>query len=344
MGYSFSMTRHLPAHVPAHVSTPGVSHVLAPVLPDELTDKVGELRQASKSANTRRAYKSDWSQWATWCEAQGIVSMPAHPQSVCAYLADKAGKVKVSTLTRHLATISKAHEVAGFASPCKAAEVKDTLAGLRNTYGTARREAPGLLRDALRLTLDNLGGDLSGTRDRALLLTGWCAGLRRSELAGLTWGDLLPDPDGLVLVLRKSKTDQAGQGRSVGLFRETDQVACPVQALDTWRVSLAKQSPLAVAPTAPVFPRVNRWGQVLPGAMSGQSIAEVVQRRTEQAGLTTRYQGHSLRKGLVQQATLAGVADSAVMATTGHQSVTMLRRYQSTAGLVSRAASKGLLA
>lgn len=338
------MTRHLPAHSPTQYPTPGVSRVLPPVLPSELTDRVGELREASKSANTRRAYRSDWSQWQTWCEAQGVDSMPAHPQTVTAYLADKAEKVKVSTLTRHLATISKAHEVAGFPSPCKATEVRDTLAGLRNTYGTARREAPGLLRDAMRATLDNLSGDLSGTRDRALLLTGWCASLRRSELAGLTWGDLVSDPDGLVLMLRKSKTDQVGEGRSVGLFRESDSVACPVQALDSWRVALGKQSPLAVAPGAPVFPRVTRWGQVLPGAMSGQSVAEVIERRTKQAGLTTRYQGHSLRKGFVQQAKLAGVSDSAVMATTGHQSVTMLRRYQSTAGLVSKSASKGLLA
>jgi site-specific recombinase XerD len=337
------MTSHLPAHVPTHVPTPGVGRIHPPVLPSELTEKVSQLREASKSANTRKAYRSDWSQWEAWCNTQGVTPLPAHPDTVTAYLADKAEKVKVSTLTRHLATISKAHEVAGFQNPCRVTQVRDTLAGLRNTYGTARREAPGLLRDALRATLDTLGGDLSGTRDRALLLTGWCAGLRRSELAGLTWGDLVSDPDGLVLILRRSKTDQAGEGRSVGLFREADSVACPVQALDSWRVALGKQSPLAVAPGAPVFPRINRWGQVSPGAMSGQSVAEVIQRRTAQAGLPTRYQGHSLRKGLVQQATLAGVSDSAVMATTGHQSVTMLRRYQSTAGLVSKSASKGLL-
>jgi len=337
------MTRHLPTLVHTQDTPPGYSQVHPPVLPSDLTDRVHELRQASKSANTRKAYKSDWSLWVSWCHAQGVTSMPAHPQTVCAYLADRAESVKVSTLTRHLATISKAHDLAGAQSPCKNTEVKDTLAGLRNTYGTARKEAPGLLRDALRATLDTLGGDLSGTRDKALFLAGWCGALRRSEVASLTWGDLVADPDGLVLVLRRSKTDQAGQGRSVGLFREGDPTACPVNALDTWRVALAKQSALAVAPGAPIFPSLNRWGH-LGGAMSPQAVGEVIMRRTAQAGLATKYQGHSLRKGLVQQATLAGVSDSAVMATTGHQSVTMLRRYQSTAGLVSRSASKGLLA
>lgn len=338
------MTRHLPATVPTHDPYPVGSLVLPPVLPTELTDRVSELRQASKSANTRRAYQSDWGSWQQWCDLQGVQALPAHPDSVTAYLADKAETVKVSTLTRHLATISKAHQVAGVANPCKAQAVKDTLAGLRNTKGTARKEAPGLLREGLLATLSTLGGDLSGTRDRALLLTGWCAGLRRSELAGLVWGDLVSDPEGLVLILRKSKTDQAGEGRSVGLFRESDPLVCPVQALDSWRVMLGKQSALAVAPGSPVFPRLTRWGHVSSSALSGQAVAEVIERRTAQAGLVVRYQGHSLRKGLVQQATLAGVADSAVMATTGHQSVTMLRKYQSTAGLVSRSASKGLLA
>jgi integrase len=326
-------TQH-PAHVPTHTTTP--------VLPSVLADRVNELRQASKAENTRRAYLSDWRAWQTWCQAHDLVPMPAHPATVCAYLADQAERVKVSTLRRHLATVSKAHELAGVSSPCRDTSVKDTLAGLRREKGTARSEAPGLLKGDLLTTLDTLGNDLPGVRDRALLLVGWCAGLRRSEIAGLTWGDLTPDPAGLVLTLRRSKTDQAGEGRQVGLARE--QVgACPVWALERWRDALAHEPGELVAPGAPVFPRVDRWGH-LGGAMSGQAVGGVIERRTHQAGLPIRYRGHSLRKGLVQQAKLAGVSDSAVMATTGHKTVTMLRRYQGQAGLVSKTASKGLLA
>lgn len=317
--------------------------VITPVLAPGMADKIADLKRASKSLNTQKAYQSDWRLWETWCTGNGLVSIPAHPDTVSAYLADRAPRLKVSTLGRHLATVSKAHKVAGLPSPCATTGVQDTLAGLRKTYGTARREAPGLLRDGLRATLDTLGADLAGLRDRALLLAGWCAGLRRSELAGLTWGDLLPDPDGLVIVLRKSKTDQVGAGRQVGLATEPERAICPVSALALWREAVEKQNPGTVEPDAPVFTRIDKWGRLLPGALSGQAVGFIVERKCHQAGLPARYQGHSLRKGLVQQATLAGVADSAVMATTGHQSVTMLRRYQSTAGLVTRSASRGLL-
>ena len=324
------------------MATQHPAHVPAPVLSPVLSDRVTALRTASKAENTRRAYLSDWKAWETWCQAQGLVPMPAHPATVCAYLADQADRVKLSTLRRHLATVSKAHETAGLSSPCRDTSVKDTVAGLRREKGTARNEAPGLLADDLRATLDTLGSDLSGVRDRALLLVGWCAGLRRSEIANLTWGDLTPDPLGVVVTLVRSKTDQAGEGRQVGLARETNLGACPVYALERWRDSLAHQDTDLVAHNAPVFPRVDRWGH-LGGAMSGQAVGAVIERRTNQAGLPTKYRGHSLRKGLVQQATLAGVADSAVMATTGHKTVTMLRRYQGQAGLVSKTAHKGLL-
>ena len=330
-------------HLPTPVLTQSPTHADLPVLPVGMADKIADLKRASKSVNTQKAYQSDWRLWQTWCTSNGLVSIPAHPDTVSAYIADEAPRLKVSTLTRHLATVSKAHKVAGFPSPCQAVGVQDTLAGLRKTYGTARKEAPGLLADGLRATLDILGDDLAGHRDRALLLVGWCAGLRRSEIADMKWGDLLADPDGLVIVLRKSKTDQVGAGRQVGLAREADPTICPVSALAGWRNAVEKLTPGAVEAGAPIFTRVTKWGGQVTGNLSGQAVGFVIERRCRQAGLVVRYQGHSLRKGLVQQATMAGVTDSAVMATTGHQSVAMLRRYQSTAGLVTRSASRGLL-
>jgi integrase len=334
------MTRHLPTLTTTH----DLSHVPAPDLPAHMADQVSKLREAGKAANTRRAYVSDWSRFTTWCETHGLTAIPAHPDTVSAYLADQVQTVKVSTLRRHVATISKAHQVAGQPDPCKTSALADTLAGLRRTHGTPRDEAPGLLASDLRLTLDTLGDTLSDVRDRAVLLVGWCAGLRRSEIANLTWGDIQPDPQGVVLVLRNTKTDKAGTGRAVGLARETHPGSCPVTALVTWRDMVEQVAgTTATADDAPVFVQVNRHGQ-LRGAMSGQAVAQIVQRRTQQAGLPVRYRGHSLRKGLVQSATLAGVQDSAIMQTTGHRSVVMLRQYQAQAGLVSHAAHKGLLA
>lgn len=330
------MTRHLPTLSPMTVP----DRVPAPVLPSDLADKVSGLRTASKSASTRRAYLSDWSRFTGWCTAHGLDPLPAHPDTVSAYLADQAGQVKVSTLRRHLATISKAHQVAGLPNPCKTSDLADTLAGVSHVHGQPADSAPGLLAGDLLRTLDSMGDTLSDLRDRALLLLGWCAGLRRSEIAGLTWADIQPDPDGLVVVLRRSKTDQAGQGRRVGVARETAGAVCPVAALATWRTALSALAQIDEA--SPVFVQVNRHGQP-GGSLSGHAVAEIVKRRTQQAGLVVRYRGHSLRKGLVQSAKLAGKQDSEVMATTGHRSVVMLRRYQGEAGLVANAASRGLL-
>lgn len=335
------MTRHLPTHVPTH----GATHVSAPVLPAVLADRVRDLKQASKADNTVKAYQADWRTWSAWCDLHGHSPLPAHPDTVSAYLADKADTLKVSTLRRHLATISKAHQVAGLPNPCRETAVRDTVSGLRRTYGTPPNEAPGLLADHLGRTLDCLGADPLSVRDRALLLAGWCAGLRRSELTALTWADLTPDPDGLVVTLRRSKTDQQGEGRQVGLARDTNPARCPVYALEQWRTVVETLiEPGVSLDDLPVFVTVTRWQKMGTKPLTGQSVALVIKRRTHQAGLPVEYRGHSLRKGLVQQAHLAGVSDSAVMATTGHKSVTMVRRYQGQAGLVSRTASRGLFA
>lgn len=357
------MTRtptHVPTYVPGYGPSPvrgGVApspetHVAAlvprawataPVVPPDLADRVRGLREASASENTRRAYLSDWRRWDTWCAERGYPSIPAHPDTVCAYLADQAEHVKVSTLARHLATISKAHQVAGVANPCQSVAVRDTLRGLRREMGTARREAPALVAPDLRATLDALPDTLAGVRDRALLLAGWCGGLRRSEVAGLTWGDLAHVAGGVVVTLTRSKTDQVGAGRQVPLPRQGVATWCPVAALDALRDAMARHGADLVADTAPVFVTVSRWDTPTRRALSGAAVAGVVARRTAEAGLATRYRGHSLRKGLVVAASEAGVADSAIMATTGHRSVAMLRQYQGQADLMSRAASKGLV-
>lgn len=313
-----------------------------PVLPGELTSKVADLRRASKAENTQRAYQSDWAKWLRWCQARELTALPAHADTVSAYLADLAGVCKVATLARYLATISKAHQVAGLANPCREAQVRDTLAGLRKTYGAKQNEAAGLLAEPLRITLDRLPTTVAGVRDRALLLVGWSCALRRSEIAGLVWGDIAADPDGIVITRQRSKTDQVGRGLSSGVARETV-APCPVEALQAWRDTVASIDPGAASDDMPVFVQVTRWGALKPGHLTGHAVAQIVTRRTSEAGLPVRYQGHSLRKGLIQQAKLAGVSDSQVMATTGHRSVAMLVRYQSGVGLVARSASKGLL-
>lgn len=314
---------------------------LTVVLPERLRDEVSYLIGSSKSANTRRAYAADWARFTAWCERHSLTALPAAPVTVCAYLADHAGQLSVATLQRHLATISKAHQLAGHETPTRTTQVRDTFAGLRREHGKPADEAAGLLREGMRDTLAVCGGDLAGLRDRALLLVGWCGALRRSELAALTWGDIAAHDLGAVVTLRRSKTDQTRQGRRVPLRREQLPAVCPVSALTAWRTALWSAG-FETPADGPVFRQVTRHGAV-GGQLSGSAVASIIQRRTQQANLPDHYRGHSLRKGMVQQAHLAGRQDSAVMATTGHQSVTMLRRYQSQAGLVERCASAGLL-
>jgi integrase len=314
-------------------------------LAPELVEQVQELRQLSKADNTRKAYASDWSRWQAWCAARGLQALPAGPGSVAAYLADHAGQLKVSTLRRHLASISKAHQVAGASNPVSTELVRDTLAGLRRVHGAAPDQAPPLLREHLLAILELLEADTGPAvlRDRVLLLLGWCGALRRSELAGLRWGDLQAAQGGMVLHLRGAKTDKTGTGQQVALPRQERQQACPVAAVEAWRAYLEQlEGASAAAADQPVLRQVTKHGQVLQGGLSAQSVASVVRRRAGDVGLSDA-RGHSLRVGLVWSAAQAGVADSAVMQTTRHSSMTMLRRYQRDAGLMSRAASAGLL-
>lgn len=341
---------HAPTQHPAHDRTPVPAPVPGgvhpPALPGDLADRVADLRSASKADNTRRAYLSDWRAWTTWCQRHGFDPLPAHPDTVSAYLADQADRLKVSTLARHVATISKAHAVAGVANPCRETAVRDTLAGLRRVHGTPPREAAALVAAPLVATLDAIPTDLAGLRDRALLLVGWSLALRRSEVAALTWGDVVADPNGsggLVVTLRASKTDHARTGEVVGLAPENDPGLCPVAALTRWRDAVAHENAAAVEPGAPVFVAVSRWGHLGGAPLSGYAVAGVIRKRTQAAGLPVEYGGHSLRKGLITTAYLAGVPDSRVMATSRHRGVAMLRRYQQTGDVVSQAAGRGLL-
>lgn len=342
MGYTLDMT--LPSTIP--MTTPSTTLVSTheTPLPAVLADQVRRLQVSSKAANTLRAYRSDLAGFTKWCDERGRRYDPATPETVAAFVADHVGLWKVSTLTRKVAAISEAHKLAGLPNPCQHPVVTETLSGLRRENRRPRQQAAGLLKADMLVLLDHLGKDttLAGWRDRALVLVGWCASLRRSELAALTWGQVERDADGVLLHLVGSKTDKAGEGQQVGLAYDQPAV-CPVRALLEYRDQLARVDKGLAADQAAVFPRLNRWGQVQ-GRMSGQAVASVIQRRTQAAGLVKHYSGHSLRVGLIQEGKLQGVEDSVVMATTRHKGVGMLRQYQGTAGLVSKAAHRGLLA
>lgn len=341
-------------------------HTHLDTLPVGLADQVADMVRAGKRPNTLRAYRSDLAAFTAWCDTHHLTPLPASPTTLAGYLTDQAARLRYSTLKRHLATISKAHQVAGYKSernPAISELVGAVMAGLRAEYAQAPKQAPGLSPELLRTVLAGIPTtrpathglterpDPAGVRDRALLLVGWCAALRRSELSALTWGCVEWLPGGVKLHLLNSKTDKAGQGQHAPLATENDPTICPVAALEAWREVCARwgwsHNPdgEAVAgddPTRPVFRAVNKHRH-LGGQLSGHAVGAIITQRSAAAGVPG-VTAHSLRRGLIQAAYLAGRDDSAILQTSRHRSVPMLRTYQGDAGLIERAASKGLLA
>jgi integrase len=293
----------------------------------ETTNKLqaGSLEQArayldqAKAARTRRAYLSDWAHFAAWCGGQDREARPCSPATLVLYLTELAQTHKPSTLTRRLSAISQAHQAEGYHSPTQEAAVRSLMAGIRRTHGTAATTKKPLLLPDLAAMLDSLPDDLLGLRDRALLLTGFAGGFRRSELVALDWEDIEFGPEGLAVTIRRSKTDPEGQGRKIGI--PYGQTHCPVRALEAWRDR-------AGGDQGPVFRGVNGHGNLLPGRLSDKAVARAVQRRAAAAGLNPeKYSGHSLRAGLATAAALGGASERSIMRQTGHRSLATVRRY-----------------
>ena len=251
------------------------------------------------------------------------------------HLTKNQGK-KWNTLSRRLAAISQLHQRAGFESPTRAWAMKQFLAGLRRELGIEPvRKKPILVAD-LKSILHELPDSLLGKRDRALLLLGFTGALRRSELVALDAGDLERTREGLIVSIRRSKTDQEGQGRKLGIPEGTDPATCPIRAIESWRAATKIES-------GPLFRVMNRHGQVLPKRLSGEGVAIVVKRYAGKLGYDPAlFSGHSLRAGLATSAAAAGKGERAIMNQTGHRSVTTVRRYIRDGSLFRENAAEGL--
>ncbi len=239
------------------------------------------------------------------------------------YLVSLAETHRPATLTRRLTSIAKAHATAGYPNPATTqhAIVAETLQGIRRTLGTAQPGKTPLLTADLIQMLAHLPPGLAGVRDRALLLVGYTGGLRRSELAAFTVDDLAWVPEGAVLTLRRSKTDQAGQGRKVAIPRGAHAATCPVTALRQWLEAAGIVS-------GALFREVNRHGQVGELGIHRDSVGAILKRVVKRAGFAPEgYAGHSLRAGFANQAARNGASAFDIMRQTGHRSITTVSRY-----------------
>jgi integrase len=274
-------------------------------------ERVSSLVRGSLAENTRRAYLSDLAHFESWGGA-----VPATDQLIASYLAAHADTSSIATLHRRVASLSKAHRALGVPNPTQSELVKAVLRGIKRSSGRPQKQAKALLRDDLLAVLDSIDDSLKDARDRALLLIGFAGGFRRSELAGLDVEDIEP----VIVHLRRSKTDQEGIGRKLGIpFGRSRH--CPVAAMEQWRTrSGITQGPL--------FRPVDRHGAISNLRLSGEAVCLVIKERVAAAGIDpSGYSGHSLRAGLATSAAQSGVTSWKIRQQTGHASDAMLIRY-----------------
>jgi integrase len=287
----------------------------------EIVSQARDYVAASRAENTTRSYRVGWAQFTAWCDGHGATALPAGAETVACFVADLARAAQPATIDARLAAISAAHRAAGYDSPTKAEAVRLVRRGVRRTLGTAQRRVRPVTVPELRTMVGGLGTDSAGCRDRALLLLGFAGALRRSELVGLDVADITEGTDGLTVLLRRSKTDQEGAGRTVGVPYGSNPVTCPVRAWRAWlEVSGIEEGP--------VFRSVDRHGRIGVTRLTAQAVALVLKRHAAGAGLDPGdVAGHSLRAGLATSAAEAGVPERVIAATTGHRGTAMLRRY-----------------
>jgi integrase len=318
---------------------PTCTLVPKPASLEELIQKAKTFVAAAKAPATLKAYRNDWRDFESWCRAHQLPSLPSTPETVALYIADRASTLASGTITRRLTSITKAHQAAGFTdSPATTRHfvVGETLKGVRRTFGTAQHGKAPLLSTDIRRIITARREDLLGLRDAALVLVGFAGGFRRSELGGIHLCDRKFSSDGVIVTVRRSKTDQEGAGREVGLPFGASQDTCPVRALRQWLDRAAIRE-------GPVFRSVGRYGHVSRRGLHRDSIGKLLKRAAGRAGLKVEeLGGHSLRAGCVTQAAMNGVREFVIMRQTGHKTIATLRRHIRSGEIFRENAAAGL--
>lgn len=280
-----------------------------------------DFGRAALSENTMRAYRSDWEDFQCWTAARGKSSLPSSPATVANYASSlaSAGK-KVPTIARKLAAIRFFHRGAGEENPTDNAGVAAILKGIRRTVGTAPRQKAPATVDVIHALMARIAPEtLQGKRDRALLLIGFAGAFRRSELVAITVEDLTFSEEGVDVFLPKSKTDQEAKGQSVAVLN--GKALKPADRLREWLEAAGIVS-------GPIFRRINRGDHLTDEALTAQSVALIVKKYADAAGLDVeRLSGHSLRAGFVTSAAENRASISRIMEVTRHRDPRTVETY-----------------
>jgi integrase len=288
-----------------------------------IEDAVSYARGAA-APNTRAAYARDWGRFTAWAAGIGLPALPAAPETIGAYLAAHARTHAMATLRRWLASISQAHRAAGQVMWSGHPAIRTTLRGITRAHGRPQRQSAAITTAEIRKLVAVCGSDLTGQRDRAMLLLGFAGALRRSEIVAVEREHLVFDGTGVRLTLLRSKSDQAGEGRTLGIPRGQHAATCPVRALEAWLTG-------SDCRYGPVFRGVNRWGHVDTRALHPTAVGLILRRRAEAAGVTGSVDEpispHGLRAGFVTEAYRAGLRDEEIMGHSRHTDLKTMRRY-----------------
>lgn len=293
---------------------------------DRIADVASRILAADKADNTHRAYESRMRAWQAFCARHGMQPFPAQAVTAIGWIASMADAGQsLSTIRQSVAAMRHWCAMRGEPSPTEDPEVIRAVRGTARLYGRPRRPKKALLLDGLRKALPAGRGERS-IQARALLLLGWYSALRRSELAALRVGDVEVTDEGLVVHVRRSKTDQSGQGTMRGVPYQSDSTLCPVRAVTRW-VS-TRSAGQAERPDDPFFRVVLRGGRVSDRGIGPKWVARVVQRACERAGMSPRdYAGHSLRRGFATEAARRGKPLEAIQRHLRHASIATTQRY-----------------
>lgn len=327
---------------PAQELVPYIRSDALPVVPAEIAERAAAYAEASQSDNTKKAYTSDWQTFTAWCRVQQVEALPASPATVTAWLIATSGTVAVTTQRRRLSAIQYMHRQAGHHLDLKGGAFRKVWSGIRRTHGRPPVKKTALVTTALRNALNVLPANLTGVRDRALLLVGFAGALRRTELAavevsardGANWIEI--GADGLTVHLARSKGDQEGSGQKIGIPFGSNPDSCPVRAYKAW-LELSKIT------TGPAFRSITRHGSLGTDALCDHSVALVIKRtiiageiasgatESDAAATARRFAGHSLRSGLATSAAAHEVPGHLIQRQLRH------KKYETTAGYIQDA-------
>ncbi len=304
----------------------------------ELTTDLKSLHEAtinnlksSKASNTLRAYKSDFKDFEVFCSKHGFKSLPSEPKIVSLYITHLSKNSKISTLRRRLVSISMVHKLKGLYLDTKHPIIVENLMGIRRVKGSIQIGKKPILINHLKLIINAINHqkieEIKKLRDKSIILIGFGGGFRRTELISIDHENLEFVPEGLKITVKKSKTDQFGEGMIKGLPYFNNESYCPVKNLQKWlEISQIK--------SGPIFRRFSKGLSLTDKRLTDQSVVLLMKKYLSLAGIENKnFAGHSLRSGFATVAAESGADERSIMAMTGHKSTQMVRRYIKEANL-----------